>query len=72
MSLLSMTGLKKAYESLGEELTRTFDSQSTESVDGGPAGEGSQLARVSDGGPAGEGSQLARVSDAGTQEKVIS
>ena len=60
MSLLSMTGLKKAYESLGEELTRTFDSsQSTESVDGGS-------------GPAGEGSQLARVSDAGTQEKVIS
>lgn len=28
MSLFSMSGLKKAYESIGEEITRTFDSSS--------------------------------------------
>lgn len=28
MSFLSISNLKKAYESLGEEITRTFDSSS--------------------------------------------
>lgn len=30
MSFLTMSGLKKAYESLGGEITRTFDSSQTE------------------------------------------
>lgn len=36
MSFLSLSGLKKAYNSLGEEITRTFDSSQTE---GGQATE---------------------------------
>lgn len=36
MSFLSFSGLKKAYNSLGEEITRTFDSSQTE---GGQATE---------------------------------
>ena len=32
MSLLSISGLKKAYESLGEEISRSFDSSQSGTV----------------------------------------
>ena len=40
MSFLSMSGLKKVYESLGEEITRSFDSSQIEAEAGssGPLG----------------------------------